>query len=227
MTAAPTYIFDLDNTLYPFTSGFFDQIDHKMSTYVSRLLDIHYDQAKILQKKYFMEFGTTLGGLIHHHAVHPREFLNYVHDIDYGLLRENQVLNNSLSLLRGRKIVFTNACATYAWRVLEQLGITPHFEDVFDIVAGDYLPKPHRATYEKMLLRHRINPREAMMFDDIPRNLETARALGIRTVWVHSDTEYADLVSLNGTPMDQYVDHIAYDLGNWLSQYAATDKRVS
>lgn len=179
-----TWVFDLDNTLYPADGQIFDQVDQRMSAFIAHYLDVDPVEARRIQKLYYHEFGTTLSGLMTVHGMAPKAFLDYVHDIDVSMIEPDHALDAALSRLPGRKVIYTNGSTAHAENVLGRLGIRHHFTDVFDIVAADYVPKPHRAAYEHIFSHGRIDPNKAIMFEDIARNLEAAYALGLVTVWV-------------------------------------------
>lgn len=187
------WVFDLDNTLYPRHCDLFAQIDWKMTDYVAKLLDKPKDEARILQKELYREFGTTLAGLMKRYHVDPHDFLEAVHDIDYSSVTPNPVLGEMIAALPGRKHIFTNGDVGHAKRTTDQLGITEHFDKVFDIVASNMVPKPAEAPYHKFLADHAVEPKQAAMFEDMPRNLDVPKAMGLRTVLIVPDegSEYS------------------------------------
>ncbi|HET9538803.1 MAG TPA: pyrimidine 5'-nucleotidase, partial [Mesorhizobium sp.] len=136
------WVFDLDNTLYPHQSNLFSQIDVKMTAYVQELLQLPREEARKLQKELYLEYGTTLNGLMERHKIDPDDFLNKVHDIDYSWLAPNPALGDAIRTLPGRKFIFTNGDRGHAERTARQLGILEHFDDIFDIVAAGLTPKP-------------------------------------------------------------------------------------
>lgn len=178
------WIFDLDNTLYPRHADLMAQIDVKMTNFVARLTELDFDPARKLQKELYHEFGTTLNGLMHRYDVDPHEYLKDVHDIDYSKLAPNPFLGDLIMMLPGRKHIFTNGDVRHAENTLEALGIDGIFDEMFDIVAADFEPKPAREPYNKFLSTFDINPAEAVMFEDMPRNLEVPKALGMATVLI-------------------------------------------
>ena len=206
------WVFDLDNTLYPASCRLFDQIDRRMGAYIANLLDCDPVEARRVQKSYFRQYGTTMRGLMTEHGVEPSAFLSFVHDIDYGPVAAAPNLDRALDRLPGRKIIFTNASNAHADRVLARLGIAHHFEGAFDIHAAGYRPKPDPSAYDDMLSNHRVNPATAAMVEDIPANLAPAHDRGMTTVWVRSDTDYANI----GDPSADYVHHVTDDLATWL-----------
>lgn len=178
------WVFDLDNTLYPHHSNLFSQIDARMTAYVSDLLQLPSDEARKVQKAFYMEYGTTLRGLMEKYAVDPDDFLEKVHDIDYSWLAPDPELGEAIRRLPGRKFIFTNGNRSHAERSARQLGILEHFEDIFDIVAAELSPKPARETYDKFMLMHRVAGPDAVMFEDLARNLTVPKALGMTTVLI-------------------------------------------
>ncbi|WP_408022661.1 pyrimidine 5'-nucleotidase [Stappia albiluteola] len=178
------WVFDLDNTLYPAHVDLFAQIDERISNYVSRLLGIAKEEARIKQKEFYRDYGTTLRGLMNEHKIDADEFLNYVHDIDYSPVPPDPELEAQIAALPGRKYIFTNGDRPHAERTAARLGVTKHFEEIFDIVAAGLLPKPNRETYDRFLKRTGVSPARAAMFEDLSRNLAVPHRLGMRTVLV-------------------------------------------
>jgi putative hydrolase of the HAD superfamily len=218
-----TWVFDLDNTLYPASCRLFDQIDQRIGAFVADLLNIDFADAKRIQKGYFYKYGTTLRGLMTLHRVAPDEFLDYVHDIDHTPVACNPSLDRALHALPGRKLVFTNGTVRHAEKVLERLGVTHHFGDIFDIVHSDYIPKPAVGPYRKFIAQTQIRPETSAMFEDIARNLEAPHALGMTTVLVTSpdNKEAAHLNALHGGAGEPHIHHVTGDLAGFLSNVAA------
>jgi putative hydrolase of the HAD superfamily len=212
------WVFDLDNTLYPHHSNLFSQIDVKMTAYVGELLTLPRDEARKLQKELYLEYGTTLNGLMTRHGIDPDDFLEKVHDIDYSWLVPDPVLGTAIRQLPGRKFIFTNGDRRHAERTARQLGILDHFDDIFDIVAADYVPKPAGSTYDKFASLHRVDTSNAAMFEDLPRNLTVPKALGMRTVLLVPQnlegtfTEWWERQS----DADDHVDYVTDDLTTFL-----------
>jgi putative hydrolase of the HAD superfamily len=178
------WIFDLDNTLYPPGSEFIALMEGRMTDFVARQTRLPRPEARALQKKYLHEHGTTLAGLMAFHGVDPEAFLTEVHDVAIDSLSPDPELKTALTRLPGRRLVFTNADARHAERVLAHLEIADQFEDVFHIAAGDYIPKPQPQTFQRMIARHGVTPRAAAFFEDSERNLEPASRIGMTTVLV-------------------------------------------
>lgn len=212
-----SWIFDLDNTLYPASCRLFDQMHVKMGEYVMRHFNVEHAEAKRIQKALFHKHGTTLRGLMVEHNHAPEGFLDYVHDIDYAPVERSPALVAALEKLPGRKLVFTNGTTMHARRVMERLGVAEAFHGVFDIVDSDHIPKPQRMPYERLLGEHGVVAGRAAMFEDIARNLEVPHEMGMVTVLVASeDNEDAKL--LNGTEPLRHVDHVTDDLAGFLSR---------
>lgn len=214
-----TWVFDLDNTLYPRRSNLFSQIDVKMTSYVAQLLGLSREAARKVQKQYYLEHGTTLKGLMLEHRVDHRDFLNKVHDIDYSWLDPDPALSEAIEALPGRKYIFTNGDRSHAERAAAQLGILDRFDDIFDIVAADLTPKPARETYDRFLARHGVDGPRAAMFEDLSRNLVEAKAVGMSTVLIlpgEFDGELTDAWEGGGED-EPHVDHATDDLTGFLS----------
>lgn len=183
-TDVTEWVFDLDNTLYPRHCDLFAQIDWKMTDYVADLLKMDKEPARRLQKELYKEYGTTLRGLMERYHIDPHDFLDKVHDIDYSPVEPNPALGELIAALPGRKHIFTNGDVPHAQRTTDQLGISHHFDMVFDIVASDLVPKPDEAPYVKFLASHGVDPKAAAMFEDMPRNLHVPKRFGMRTVLI-------------------------------------------
>ena len=205
------WIFDLDNCLYPASSGLFALIDERMGAYIERLLGCDPEEAKRVQKAHFHEHGTTLAGLMKEHGIDPHEFLADVHDISLDRVAKNERLSAALGRLPGRRFVFTNGDAPYARRVLEAIGIEDRFDDLHDIHASSYRPKPDPHGYELLCERFGIDPKGALLADDIAANLRPAKALGMTTVWVDNGSERG-----NHGADESFIDHRIEDTGEWL-----------
>src|SRR5688572_4023314 len=178
------WIFDLDNTLYPRSTNVFQQVDARIRAYVRKLLNVDEAEAERIQKSFYREHGTTLRGLMLTHEVDPDEFLEFVHDIDHSAVRPDPALGAAILRLPGKKYIFTNGSRMHAEKVAERLGFPTHFEDIFDIVAADLVPKPERATYDRFVERFGLRPDRAAMFEDLTRNLIVPKAVGMTTVLV-------------------------------------------
>jgi putative hydrolase of the HAD superfamily len=207
-----SWIFDLDNSLYPASANLFELIDIRMGEYIQRLLACDSEEARRVQKRHFHEHGTTLAGLMASHGVDPHEFLDFVHDIDLARISADPALVRAIDRLPGRKFVFTNGDAAYASRVLDRLGLANLWDGLHDIHAMNYVPKPNPASYAAMCEHWRIDPRRALFVEDMARNLEPAKALGMTTVWVDNGSEQAG----RGAEA-AFIDYRTHDIGQWLT----------
>ena len=207
------WIFDLDNCLYPASTGLFDLIDERMGAYISRLLACDRVEARRVQKAHFHDHGTTLAGLMKHHAVDPHHFLADVHDIDLARIDANARLDAGLGRLPGRKYLFTNGDAPYARRVLDRLGVARHFDHLHDIHAAELRPKPDLHGYRLLVDQLDIDPRRTAMVEDMAQNLGPAKKLGMTTVWVDNGSERG-----NHNYDPAVVDHRISDVADWLDE---------
>ena len=185
------WLFDLDNTLYSGDTKVFDQVDKKMSFYVSKKLNISLEEAKKIQKNYFQEYNTTLNGMIKNHKINAEEFLDFVHDVDLNFLKRDLNLQNEISNLIGKKYIFTNGSKAHASNVTKRIGIENLFDGVFDIVDSDFVPKPSIEPYKKIIQKYGIDPEYCIFIEDIARNLKPAHELGMKTVWIINDEPWA------------------------------------
>lgn len=179
-----TWVFDLDNTLYPPHADLWPKIDERITTYIAARFELDRVAARQMQKAYYHEYGTSLSGLMQRHHVDPHEFLDFVHDIDRSSLLPNADLGAALAALPGRKLVFTNGSHYHAHSTCTSLDIVHHFDGIFDIVAAEMVPKPHFDTYQRFFKRHDVNPARAAMFEDIVKNLTVPHSVGMKTVLV-------------------------------------------
>ena len=210
-----TWIFDLDNTLYSAESGIFQQVHELMGKFVSRELGIDIKTAKTIQKKYFKQHGTTLRGLMDNHGVNPDIFLKEVHNLDYSIVKPNNKLNNELAKLKGRKIIFSNANKEHVDQILKKLNLTDMFDKIFDIKSANYIPKPEIKPYREIIEKYKIEPRKAIMFDDIAKNLVPAKNVGFTSVWI--DIGYEN-ISDNIESSKNYLDFKTNDLTLFLDE---------
>lgn len=214
--AFDTWIFDLDNTLYPATVDLFAQMDQRMKTFIARTLGLSPDEAFRLQRDYYHRYGTSLRGLMQEHAIDPAVFLAEVHDIDHSGLAPDPVLESALARLPGRKIIYTNATVAHAERVLDRLGVASHFCAIYDIVAANYIPKPQFVSYDGLISLYNITPQRAIMFEDVDKNLAPAAARGMTTVWVRNRVHWS---ATERGPSDDtsHCHHVTENLGTWLA----------
>ncbi|MBL6857299.1 MAG: pyrimidine 5'-nucleotidase [Pelagibacteraceae bacterium] len=185
------WLFDLDNTLYSGDTKVFDQVDKKMSFFISKKLNVSLEEAKKIQKSYFHEYNTTLNGMIKNHKIDAEEFLEFVHDVDLNFLKKDLNLQNELTNLIGKKYIFTNGSKAHASNVTKRIGIQNLFDGVFDIVDSDFIPKPSIEPYKKIIQKYGIDPEYCIFIEDIARNLKPAYELGMKTVWIKNDEPWA------------------------------------
>jgi putative hydrolase of the HAD superfamily len=193
LSGIETWIFDLDNTLYPGTCDLFREIEERMATFIMDELKLDHDGAHALRRRFLDRHGTTLKGLMIEYGLAPERFLDYVHEIDLSTVEEDAELGEAIAALPGRKLIFTNSTTRHTERVLGRLGLGAHFAAIHDIVACDYAPKPDPAAYAAFVTKYEIDPTRAAMIEDMARNLPPASALGMTTIWVkggpHSDDD--------------------------------------
>jgi len=213
------WIFDLDNCLYPASTGLFDLIDERMGAYIERLLECGPNEARRVQKAHFHAHGTTLAGLMREHGVDPHEFLQDVHAIPLDRIARDDRLARGLARLSGRKLIFTNADEPYARRVLDALGVGEHFAELHDIHAAELRPKPDTHGYRLLLDRLGTDPSRAAMVEDMAQNLRPAKQLGMTTVWVDNGSERGN----HGHHPD-YIDLTIADVGEWLEDMLGDDE---
>jgi putative hydrolase of the HAD superfamily len=179
-----TWVFDLDNTLYPPSARLFDQIEVRMTAWVMQALGVSQPEADRLRRHYWETHGTTLAGLMREHGIDPGPYLNEVHDISFDTLTPDPVLAARIAALPGRRIVYTNGCAPYAERVLAARGLTGLFDAIYGVEHAGFHPKPDRAAFETVFAADGLVPSRAAMFEDDARNLAVPHAIGMRTVHV-------------------------------------------
>jgi putative hydrolase of the HAD superfamily len=221
-THIDTWVFDLDNTLYPHHVNLWQQVDARIGEFVSAFLKIPADQARRIQKDYYLRYGTTMRGMMTEHGVRADDYLAYVHQIDHSPLQPNPEMGAAIAKLPGRKLILTNGSTDHAGKVLARLGISAQFEAVFDIIAAELEPKPAPQTYQKFLRLHGVDPLRSAMFEDLARNLVVPHALGMTTVLVVPDGS-VEVVredwELEGRDAD-HVDHVTDDLTGFLQKLA-------
>jgi putative hydrolase of the HAD superfamily len=191
LTKIKYWIFDLDNTLYSGDTKVFDQVDKKMSKFISEKLKVSIEEAKVIQKNYFHEYNTTLNGMIKNHNIDADEFLEFVHDVDLNFLKADKPLEREISNLEGKKFIFTNGSKAHVSNVTKRIGIEKLFDGVFDIVESDFIPKPSIEPYKKIIEKFKIEPQYSIFIEDIARNLKPAYELGMKTVWIKNDEPWA------------------------------------
>ena len=194
-------LFDCDGVLYQDLEAVFGQVSRLMTKYISEKLNIDLTKAKELQTNYFYKYNTSLNGLMIHHDIPPKEFLNFVHDIDLSFMEKDVVLRGEIEKLNLRKFVFTNGSSEHVSNITTHLGIDDLFEDVFDIVDAEYSPKPAAKAFDLMVKKFDIDPKETIYIEDIAKNLSIGKERGATTVWLinneywgkkESDKDYID-----------------------------------
>lgn len=214
-----TWVFDLDNTLYPSHCNLFAQVDKLMTAFIADYLKLNPVAARKIQKDFYVNHGTTLNGLMTVYDMDPAPFLDFVHKIDVSHMAADAALDTALTALPGRKVIFTNGTVAHAENVTRQLGIDHHFDTVFDIVAAEYQPKPQAIAYDLFLEHAGIDPKRAVMFEDIARNLMAPHALGMATVWVRPEVngdERHQQLAHEGAQGD-HVHHVTDELVGFLN----------
>ncbi len=217
--AVDTWVFDLDNTLYPHHLNLWQQVDGRIRDYIATFLKLTHEEAFRVQKDYYRRYGTSMRGMMTEHGMQPDDYLEYVHAIDHSPLEPNPSLGAAIEKLPGRKLILTNGTRRHADAVMRRLEIHSHFEDVFDIVAANLEPKPLRQTYDMFLQLHGVDPAKAAMFEDLSRNLEVPHALGMTTVLVVPEGTREVLREdweLAGRDAP-YVDHVTDNLTDFLA----------
>ena len=196
------FIFDCDGVLYDDLEGVFGQVSKRMTEYISKKLNLSLEKAKELQTNYFHKYNTSLNGLMIHHDINPQEFLKYVHDINLDFLKKDLKLRKELIELKTKKFVFTNGSHEHASNITKTLGISDLFDGFFDITDCNFIPKPSIEPYKKLIDKFNIKPTETVFIEDIAINLEPAKKLGMKTVWLKnneywgkkdSDKKFVDL----------------------------------
>ncbi|HXQ49699.1 MAG TPA: pyrimidine 5'-nucleotidase [Stellaceae bacterium] len=210
-----TWIFDLDNTLYPATSTVYPEVEERMNAFIMAELRLDLDSAVALRKRFFAAHGTTLRGLMNEYGLPPKPFLDYVHELDLSNLERNERLGAAIAALPGRKLIFTNATQRHAERVLAQLGLAAHFGAIHDIEACAYVPKPHPSGYRALLARHTVAAERAAMIEDIASNLAPAAALGMTTIWLTGGPHAED-----ADKDADHIHHVVEDLAAFLAGIA-------
>jgi putative hydrolase of the HAD superfamily len=217
-----TWVFDLDNTLYPHHVNLWQQVDARIGEFVGAWLEVPPQEARRIQKDYYRRYGTTMRGMMTEHGVRADDYLAYVHQIDHSPLEPNPEMGAAIARLAGRKLILTNGSTDHADAVLARLGIGAHFEAVFDIIAAEFEPKPAPQTYQKFLGLHQVDPARSAMFEDLARNLVIPHRLGMTTVLVVPDGTRAVVREdweLEGRDAS-HVDYVTDDLTGFLQGLA-------
>lgn len=221
-----TWIFDLDNTLYPHSSRVWPQIDERITLYIAELFGLDGMSARALQKFFYHRYGTTLRALIDEYDIDPHDFLDFAHDIDHTDIELNESLGEAIEKLPGRKLILTNGSRKHAENVARKIGILDHFEDVFDIAASNFVPKPDRRAYESFLEKHAVEPARAAMFEDIANNLTVPHELGMTTTLIVPKTldPFRESFEQEAVKTPD-IDYITNDLADFLRAYVLNTAR--
>ena len=195
-------LLDLDGVCYGSHNGYplekvFGLVSKRMTLFIQEKLGLDEKKAKELQTNYFYKYNTSLNGLMLHHNVIGDEFLKYVHDIDISFMEEDKIMRNELENLDMEKFIFTNGSADHAQNILTRLGIYDLFgkEKVFDIKDAGYVPKPEAQTFDLMVKKFGINPKETIYIEDIAKNLSIGFERGCTTVWLINDEHFGKIDS--------------------------------
>ncbi|QXT39127.1 pyrimidine 5'-nucleotidase [Gymnodinialimonas ceratoperidinii] len=189
-----TWVFDLDNTLYPPDMALFPQVNAKMAAYVCKVLGVTLAEANALRREYYLAHGTTLAGLMLHHGVDPDPYLLDVHNIDFSVLSPDPALAEAIKALPGRKIVYTNGTAPYAEAVAHARGLDGLFDAIYGVEHADYHPKPSAEAFDTVFGKVGLTPTRAAMFEDEARNLRVPHGLGLTTIHVAPVPEEDDFI---------------------------------
>ena len=206
-------LLDLDGTVYQDLEAVFGQVSKLMTKYISEKLKIDLKKAKELQTNYFYKYNTSLNGLMIHHDIPPKEFLNYVHDIDLSFMEKDKVLREELEKSDMKKLIFTNGSTNHAKNVLNHLGIDDLFEGIFDISDAEYTPKPEPKAFDLMVKKFGINPKETIYVEDIAKNLSIGKERGCSTVWLKNNEQWGKMESDK-----DYIDHKIENLSLFLKE---------
>lgn len=208
-----TWVFDLDNTLYPPECNLFAQVSRLMTEYVAQELGIDPQSARQIQKSYYQQYGTTLRGMMIHHQTDPREYLDFVHNIDYDCIEANPNLVTSIQNLPADRVIFTNGSRRHAEKILARIGLSDCFSKIVDIEDAEFIPKPHQDAFGLMVQKTALDPQNSVMVEDLPRNLEVPANLGMSTVLVEHGFDWGEWENPNAP----YIHHRTRDLSGWLS----------
>jgi len=201
-------LFDCDGVLYQDLEAVFGQVSKKMTQYISNKLNIDLKKAKELQTNYFHKYNTSLNGLMIHHNVPPKEFLDYVHNIDLSFLEKDKILRNELESINLKKFVFTNGSKEHVKNITTQLGIDDQFDGIFDIVDAGYNPKPAAKAFDLMIEKYKIEPKETLYIEDIAKNLSIGKERGAITAWLIND-EYWGKKESNKEYIDYKIENLS------------------
>lgn len=215
-----SWIFDLDNTLYPRSAGVVEETGRRMRGWIRQRFHLDEEGAFRMQRKYFRSHGSTLAGLVERHGISAEDYLEHVYDVDLSGIRPHPELAEAIAGLPGRGFVFTNASSGHAERVLGRLGVGSGIEGIFSIVDAGLVGKPGARAYDLLVAKYGIEPREAAFFEDIPRNLLPSAALGMKTVWIRGEVPEF----LMGGATENDFDHVTDDLPGLLVELVGGER---
>jgi putative hydrolase of the HAD superfamily len=212
-----TWVFDLDNTLYPHEARIWPQVDERITIFLAELFGLDGLSSRALQKYFYQKYGTTLNGLMREYDVHPDDFLDFVHHIDVSMLAPDPALGEAIAALPGRKLIYTNGTVKHAQNVAGKLGILDRFDGLFGITEGGFTPKPDREAFERFYQAFGVAPARSAMFEDMEKNLAVPHADGMRTVLIIPRTPdpFRDAWE-TATMQSGHVDHVTEDLSGFL-----------
>jgi putative hydrolase of the HAD superfamily len=219
-----TWVFDLDNTLYPHHVNLWQQVDARIGAYIGNFLKVGPVEARRIQKDYYRRYGTSMRGMMTEHGVRADDYLAYVHQIDHSPLEPNPAMGAAIAALPGRKLILTNGSRKHATLTTEALGLGASFEDIFDIIDAELVPKPELRTYQRFFDKHHVDPETAVMFEDIERNLIVPHQRGMKTVLVvprPGQTDHREPFEIPGSLALPHVDFVTSDLGGFLVEILA------
>ncbi|MFC5066606.1 pyrimidine 5'-nucleotidase [Flaviflagellibacter deserti] len=213
-----TWVFDLDNTLYPPSCRLFELIDQRMMMFIADRFGIDGMSARALQKNYYRRYGTSLRGLMEVDGVDPHAFMDFVHDVSHERLIPDPALKDAIAALPGKRYVLTNGSRGHAERCANSLGLGDLFHDIFDVAQADFIPKPEWQAYDRFVAHLGVDPSRSAMFEDLARNLAVPHALGMTTVLVVPRDGDVEERAMHAEDSEQgpHVDHVTDDLAGFL-----------
>ncbi|MGA7324187.1 MAG: pyrimidine 5'-nucleotidase [Rhodomicrobium sp.] len=211
-----SWIFDLDDTLYPSATGLYEQMRNRIVLFLAELMNSDLATASKVHRYYYKRYGATLQAVVQRHKLPPDAFLDFVHNVDLSVLSRDERLIEALAALPGKRIVFTNGPARHAEAVLAALGIDFLFEAVCHIESRGFIGKPQRRAYELLFEQHAVEPKTAAIFEDREDNLVIPHELGMRTILVEPGGQHTE-----SAPKPAHIDEITADLTAFLRELSA------
>tara|TARA_B100000787_G_scaffold103688_1_gene76797 strand:+ start:399 stop:1088 length:690 start_codon:yes stop_codon:yes gene_type:complete len=219
-----TWVFDLDNTLYPPEVRLFDQIEQKMQFFIADFLNVSLAKADMLRAKYWISHGTTLAGMMENHVMPPDEFLRNVHEINFSVLPSAQNLAQLILALPGRKIVYTNGTEPYARNVLAARGLEQEFEAAYGIEHASYQPKSRAEAFHEVFVRAKVPPDTATIFEDDLRNLKVPAHLGLKTIFISAELIFPDYVDMAHSNLETFLSQLV--TACFSDRFGSLDNRI-